>query len=113
MLLSIVGFGLSICGHGGSTAFDPLRVRVPGGVPYLPLRWGSVEPEGWVRDWAVAASRGAVSPKNAWFAGGNGSNGRVNGWKDGQPHFAMDEQAAYWIDGLVPSHLRTALLHLF
>lgn len=105
-------------------AGDPLRVRTPpaGAPPLLPLQWGTVQPGGWIRDWAVAASQGAVSPIKAWFASGagipitpsmdaalmvNGTDyppgmGRANGWKDGQPNhpWTMAEQSAYWIDGM-------------
>ena len=105
-------------------AGDPLRVRTPptGVPPLLPLQWGTVQPAGWIRDWAVTASQGAVSPIKAWFASGkgipitaamdvalmiNGTNyppgvGRANGWKDGQPNhpWTMAEQSAYWIDGM-------------
>jgi hypothetical protein len=86
----------------------------------LPLQWGTVNPLGWVKDWAVTASQGAVSPTNSWFATGigvqrteaeekalliNGTEwpagiGRANGWLKGQPAWTMDEQAAYWIDGM-------------
>lgn len=100
---------------------DPLRVRVPPVVPpMLPLQWGTVNPLGWIKDWAVTASQGAVSPKNSWFATGigkqrteaeqkallvNGTDwppgiGRANGWLKGQPAWTMDEQSAYWIDGM-------------
>ena len=55
-------------------AGDPLRTRTPaaGAPPLLPLQWGTVNPTGWIRDWAVTASEGAVSPMNAWFAHGKG-----------------------------------------
>ena len=57
------------------TAGDPLRVRtgVGGGgvLSLLPLQWGTVQPAGWIKDWAVTASHGAVSPTNAWFASGS------------------------------------------
>lgn len=103
---------------------DPLRVRTPasGAPPLLPLQWGTVQPSGWIRDWATTASQGAVSPTNSWFASGlgipitplqhsqlmnNGTNyppgvGRANGWKDGQPAnpWTMAEQSAYWMDGM-------------
>ena len=84
------------------TAGDPLRTRVPPAAlaPMLPLQWGTVNPTGWIRDWAEAASNGAVSPEVSWFASGNETNGRANGWKNGQPAWAMDEQSAYWIDGM-------------
>eukprot|EP01048_Picozoa_sp_COSAG05_P011107 COSAG05_NODE_1023_length_6126_cov_6.196117_8_plen_298_part_00 len=105
-------------------AGDPLRVRTPpsGAPPLLPLQWGTVQPGGWIRDWAETAARGAVSPTNSWFASGkaipitsaqhtalmnNGTDyppgvGRANGWKDGQPAhpWTMAEQSAYWIDGM-------------
>lgn len=83
-------------------AGDPLRTRVPPTAlaPMLPLQWGTVNPTGWIRDWAEAASNGAVSPEVSWFASGNETNGRANGWKNGQPAWGMDEQSAYWIDGM-------------
>jgi hypothetical protein len=107
-----------------TAAGDPLRARTPphGVPPLLPLQWGTVQPGGWIRDWAVTASQGAVSPIKAWFASGkgipispgmdhalmvNGTDyppgvGRANGWKDGQPNhpWTMAEQSAYWIDGM-------------
>ena len=113
-------------GPSGAPPFagDALRVRTPptGTPPLLPLQWGTVQPSGWIRDWAVTASQGAVSPLKAWFASGkgipitaamdvalmvNGTDyppgvGRANGWKDGQPNhpWTMAEQSAYWIDGM-------------
>jgi len=96
-------------------AADPLRTNAPAIIPpLLPLQWGTVNPEGWVKDWAVAASRGAVSPEKSWFATGTGvaptnaqhvalmndgteyppGVGRANGWQHGQPPWAMDEQSA-------------------
>jgi hypothetical protein len=117
--------GKSSGGSGsGVVGGDPLRVRQPPGgpPPLLPLQWGTVQPAGWIKDWAVTASRGAVSPTNAWFASGQGmpitpamhqalmdndtayppGYGRANGWKDGQPNhpWTMAEQSAYWIDGM-------------
>ena len=101
-----------------AVAQDPLRVRTPAvAPPLLPLQWGTVSPGGWLRDWAVAASEGAVSPTNSWFSTGSGVQrtpaqqkalmdngtdwpagvGRANGWRRGQPAWTMDEQSAYWM----------------
>ena len=89
-----------------------------------PLRWGSVQPAGWLRDWALAARHGAASPERAAFhsvrpyphgaadglAGQPGCVGSSNGllcqtadgWRDGRPasDFFWDEDSAYWIDGM-------------
>jgi len=67
-----------------------------------PLPWGSVHPEGWIRDWALAASRGAASPTSAAFAVLKIDGVRVDGWRDGRPAIGgfWDEDAAYWIDGV-------------
>eukprot|EP00040_Diaphanoeca_grandis_P039116 m.258178 g.258178 ORF g.258178 m.258178 type:complete len:667 (-) comp36246_c0_seq1:227-2227(-) len=83
---------------------DPRRVRFSSnGVstpPLHPLQWGTVSPRGWIKDWAVAGANGAVSPINSWFATGDIKNGRSNGWMKGQAPWPMDEQSAYWIDGM-------------
>ena len=48
---------------------DPRRVNTPT-VPFAlnPLQWGTVTPRGWIKDWAVAATKGSVSPDHAAFA---------------------------------------------
>ena len=52
---------------------DPQRKKTPPVVPpLLPLKWGTVNPRGWVRQWAVQGSLGAVSPTRSWFASGKG-----------------------------------------
>ena len=76
---------------------DSLRVngpRVPFGLQ--PLRWGAVQPQGWLRQWAVALSRGAGSPKCSAFATLDLEGGSVDGWKDGRPSFGgfWDEDSA-------------------
>ena len=76
---------------------DSLRVNGPR-VPYglQPLRWGAVQPQGWLRQWAVALSRGAGSPKCSAFATLDLEGGSVDGWKDGRPSFGgfWDEDSA-------------------
>jgi hypothetical protein len=78
-----------------------MRVNNPK-VPFalLPLRWGSVTPRGWLKDWALAARYGAVSPEKAVFAKLN--SGATDGWLHGRPHIGgfWDEDSAYWIDGM-------------
>ena len=51
------------------TLTDPMRVNSPE-IPFAlePLQWGTVRPQGWIKDWAVAAMEGSVSPEHAAFA---------------------------------------------
>jgi hypothetical protein len=78
-----------------------------------PLRWGQVQANGWIRDWAEAAARGAGSPKHAMFANIKAFDYppfhippecqlSVDGWKNGRPCSLafFDEDSAYWIDGM-------------
>ena len=102
-------------------AHDGRRVNAPL-VPYAlsPLRWGTVRPSGWMKDWALAARHGAASPERAAFAhvltqkngkpscnttlhpGPAADCGTADGWRDGRPASAdfWDEDSAYWIDGM-------------
>jgi hypothetical protein len=69
---------------------------------FLPLPIGAVEPQGWLRDWAVSARNGISGHLDEWhpvFA---------DGWKGHQinaPNAKPDgtgwplEQSAYWLDG--------------
>eukprot|EP00040_Diaphanoeca_grandis_P000149 m.14498 g.14498 ORF g.14498 m.14498 type:complete len:723 (-) comp10170_c0_seq1:354-2522(-) len=86
-----------------SITMDPLRVNAPG-VPYAlkPLRWGTVNPNGWILDWANAAKDGAVSPTKAAFATLTVEGKPVDGWLHGRPDVGgfWDEDSAYWIDGM-------------
>ena len=83
---------------------DPLRVNQPN-QPFglQPLQWGAVTPQGWLRDWAMAAANGAASPTAAAFATLN--DGYGDGfWAHGHGRPSIggfwDEDAAYWIDGM-------------
>ena len=81
---------------------DPEAVQPAVPFAFTPLRLGAVEPQGWLRDWAVAAKDGItghLDERNPVFH---------DGWK-GTPikwtHAAADgtgwpiEQSAYWLDG--------------
>lgn len=78
-------------------AFDPHRANRPQ-VPFAlePVQWGSVQPQGWLREWAEAARHGAGSPETAPFARIKAHGYppftippecqlSVDGWKDGRP----------------------------
>jgi hypothetical protein len=84
---------------------DPRRKNQPK-VPYAlqPLQWGSVTPQGWIREWAQAARNGAVSPTKAAFATLQDGHGHFlgDGWRNGRPQEGgfWDEDSAYWIDGM-------------
>jgi hypothetical protein len=80
---------------------DPRRKNQPKVAFALqPLQWGSVTPQGWIREWAQAARNGAVSPTKAAFA--TLQDGKVDGWRNGRPAEGgfWDEDSAYWIDGM-------------
>ena len=66
-----------------ATQFDPLRVNEPPSHAFAlqPLRWGDVEPRGWLRDWALAARHGAASPTSAAFATVKPGGHSVDGWR--------------------------------
>ena len=112
--LLVLGSGMS----GRGTPSDGRRRNAPL-VPYglEPLRWGMVQPRGWIKDWALAARNGLSSPEHASFAHIHDSDervfhsghhhignamGNVDGWRDGRPNSYgfWDEDSAYWIDGL-------------
>jgi hypothetical protein len=71
---------------------------------FLPLPPGSVEPSGWLRDWAVAARQGLTGHLDEYHPVFR------DGWKGVQidaPNAAADgtgwplEQCAYWLDGAI------------
>ena len=79
------------------------RVCEPAVKPaFLPLPIGAIEPQAWLRDWAVSARDGITGHLDEWhpvFA---------DGWKGRQinaPNAKPDgtgwplEQSAYWLDG--------------
>ena len=71
---------------------------------FLPLPPGAVEPQGWLRDWALAARDGITGHLDEWHPTFG------EGWK-GKPVQAPGahpdgtgwpiEQCSYWLDGLV------------
>jgi hypothetical protein len=79
------------------------RVCEPAVKPvFLPLPIGSVQPQGWLRDWAQSAREGITGHLDEWhptFADGwkgipiksTGANAEGTGWPI--------EQSAYWLDG--------------
>jgi hypothetical protein len=86
-----------------ASSSDPRRLNDPV-VPFAlqPLRWGSVRPSGWLREWATALSQGSGSPKCSAFASYRPDNHSVDGWRGGRPDFGgfWDEDSAYYIDGV-------------
>ena len=95
--LSSLAVAAVLAGAKGTAPIEnlgPRRVIEPL-VPWRlrPLTWGTVQPRGWIRDWAVAGRNGAVSPKHAAFA--NVQDGKVNGWRDGRP-----DSTGFWDEGL-------------
>jgi F5/8 type C domain-containing protein/glycosyl hydrolase family 127 (putative beta-L-arabinofuranosidase)/glycosyl hydrolase family 2/beta-L-arabinofuranosidase (glycosyl hydrolase family 127) len=101
---------LSVFGAGEAAAIAPAAApSPPRGEPAVhpalaPLPPGAVEPEGWLRDWALAARDGITGHLDEWHPTFGG------GWK-GQPIRAPGahpdgtgwpiEQSSYWLDGLV------------
>ncbi len=78
-----------------------LDATIPKVVPaFIPLPLGHVEPDGWLRDWAIAAKEGITGHlderhgvfSNSW-KGVTGANGEVTGWPL--------EQSSYWLDGAI------------
>ena len=69
VLAAVVAAGSSAGVQRAGTQADSRRVNAPL-IPFAlePLQWGAVTPKGWIKDWSVAATKGAVSPENAAFA---------------------------------------------
>lgn len=69
-----------------------LRIRDYKVQPELtPLPYGTIEPAGWLRDWCILAKDGMVLHNKAF----------EKGWIDGKPESFLNEQTAYWIDGMI------------
>ena len=58
---------------------------------FTPLPYGAIEPTGWLHDWCLLAKNGMVLHNNAF----------EKGWIDGKPKSFLNEQSAYWIDGMM------------
>jgi len=58
---------------------------------FTPLPYRSIEASGWLRDWAVMTKQGLVGNSQAF----------EKGWGNGMPEPFMNEQTAYWIDGML------------
>jgi hypothetical protein len=125
-LLTVVLLLVSSSASGRSATYPTDKPRInPPLVPYAlePLRWGSVTPGGWIKDWATAARNGLGSPVHAPFARlnnrsicaaseapgcsgggkiGNDVDGGIDGWRDGRPASTgfWDEDSAYVITSL-------------
>jgi hypothetical protein len=98
---------ISSAAVGGSCAAnvaEPENAKKPVTPAFLPLAPGAVEPQGWLRDWAVAMRNGMTGHldeydpvfQSGWLGQGLGTTGEgapAEGWPL--------EQAAYWIDGAV------------
>jgi hypothetical protein len=86
-----------------SAAEDSLRVNHPA-VPFAlePLRWGTVAPGGWLKEWATSLSKGSGNAKCSPFATLKPNGHSVDGWRGGRPSFGgfWDEDSAYYMDGL-------------
>jgi len=58
---------------------------------FTPIPYGNIVAEGWMRDWAVLSKDGLVGNSVAF----------QKGWESGMPEPFMNEQSAYWIDGML------------
>jgi hypothetical protein len=104
---AIIAMLMTIAAIGNSHAADAAtgEIAKPPVTPaFLPLSPGAVEPQGWLRDWAVSMREGmtghldAYDPvfKTGWLGqrlGTTGESAPGEGWPL--------EQAAYWIDGAI------------
>ena len=84
---------------------QPLYARpcTPQVVPaFLPLPIGAVEPQGWLRDWAVSARNGVTGHLDEWHPvyadGWKGTPIKWTGAKADGTGWPI-EQSAYWMDG--------------
>ena len=71
---------------------------------FLPLPIGAVEPQGWLRDWAVSVRNGITGHLDEWnpvFA--DGWKGTPIKWRGANPDGTSwpIEQSAYWLDGAI------------
>ena len=100
ILISIAAIGST----NTAEAKEPKSSRQPVTPAFLPLAPGAVEPQGWLRDWAVSMRNGLTSHldeynpvfKNGWLGPRPGARGKPDpgeGWPL--------EQSAYWIDGAI------------
>lgn len=89
-LLAIVSVG---CKNDQTKTFNNYkRVREYKIQPeFTPLPYGSIQPAGWLRDWCVLAKDGMVLHNKAF----------QKGWIDGKPESFLNEQTAYWMDGMM------------
>jgi hypothetical protein len=105
---SWVLLGMVIVGFSMVTAVqsaESRRIAEPLVQPaFTPLRPGAIEPEGWLRDWALAARKGITGHLDEW------SPVYRDGWKGiriEEPGLSPDgtgwplEQCSYWLDGLI------------
>ncbi|GAB3420506.1 beta-L-arabinofuranosidase domain-containing protein [Niabella aquatica] len=58
---------------------------------FYPLKYGDVNPAGWLKDWCITAKNGLVLHNPAFR----------EGWINGHPPTFLNEQSAYWIDGMM------------
>jgi len=58
---------------------------------FIPLPYGKIEAAGWLRDWTVLSKDGLVGNSVAF----------QKGWENGMPEPFLNEQSAYWIDGML------------
>jgi hypothetical protein len=107
LFASSAGFSVESAGvaHGSSAAPNYPRAAEPAVVPaFTPLPLGRVEPQGWLRDWAVAAKDGItghLDERNTVFH--DGWKGTPVKYRGGTPDGTgwPIEQCAYWLDGAI------------
>ncbi len=58
---------------------------------FITIPFGNIEATGWMRDWAVLSKDGLVGNSVAF----------QKGWEKGMPEPFLNEQTAYWIDGML------------
>ena len=58
---------------------------------FTPIPFGNIEATGWIRDWAILTKDGLVGNSTVF----------QKGWINGMPEPFLNEQTAYWIDGML------------
>ena len=92
-LILIVIFGLfQSCTKTSKDSTNYPYVHEPVVKPsFIPIPFGNIEATGWIRDWAVLTKDGLVGNSVAF----------QKGWGNGMPEPFLNEQTAYWIDGML------------